>query len=132
MIHWRGRGRRRSWPNKWYYPSICLEGLRKPTKSLSQDRRSLGRDLNTGHPEYEAGASTATFGVCNSVRQCFVQQSNRPVLYEECTMQLVHMGFSGGSLMRSSSELSSGQHKSELMFCDNGCVSIITGAPGIG
>jgi hypothetical protein len=28
------------------YPGICLEGLRKTKKTLSQDSRSPGRDLN--------------------------------------------------------------------------------------
>jgi hypothetical protein len=37
-----------------YYPGVCLEGLKKTTKSLSQDSRSLGRDLKPGPPEYEA------------------------------------------------------------------------------
>jgi hypothetical protein len=37
---------------------ICLEGLRKTTKNLSQDSRSPGRDLNPGPPEYKAGVLT--------------------------------------------------------------------------
>jgi hypothetical protein len=28
-----------------YYPSICLEGLTKPAKNLSQDSRSPDREL---------------------------------------------------------------------------------------
>jgi hypothetical protein len=36
------------------YLGICLEELRKNTKSLSQDSRSSGRDLNLGPPEYNA------------------------------------------------------------------------------
>jgi hypothetical protein len=39
-----------------YYPGICLVRVRKTTTNLSQDSRSLGRDLNPGPPEYEAGA----------------------------------------------------------------------------
>jgi hypothetical protein len=39
-----------------YYPGICLEGLMKTTKTISQDNRYPGRDLNLGTPEYEAGA----------------------------------------------------------------------------
>jgi hypothetical protein len=50
-----------------YLPGICLDGLRKITKHLSQDNRCLGRDLSPGSPAYEAGMlkkhSTATFGV---------------------------------------------------------------------
>jgi hypothetical protein len=38
-----------------HYPSICLEGLRKTTKNLSQDSRPPGRDLNPAPPEYESG-----------------------------------------------------------------------------
>jgi hypothetical protein len=41
-----------------YYPSICLEELRKTMKNLSRDSQSPGRDLNPGHPEYEAGVLT--------------------------------------------------------------------------
>jgi hypothetical protein len=41
-----------SWPILMYYPNIFLEGLRKITKILSRDRRSPGRDLNPGPPEY--------------------------------------------------------------------------------
>jgi hypothetical protein len=37
-----------------HYPDIRLKDLRKTTKNLSQDRRSPGRDLNPGPPEYEA------------------------------------------------------------------------------
>jgi hypothetical protein len=33
---------------------ICLEVLRKTTKTLSQNSRSPGRDLNAGPPEYKA------------------------------------------------------------------------------
>jgi hypothetical protein len=53
-----GRGRNRSWPNLGYYPGICLYGLRKTTKNLSQVRQSVGRDLNPGPPEYVAGVLT--------------------------------------------------------------------------
>jgi hypothetical protein len=49
-MNWKGCGRKRSWPNLRYYPGICLEGLRKTTKNLSQDSRSP--------PEYEAGELT--------------------------------------------------------------------------
>jgi hypothetical protein len=39
-------------------PDIRLEGLRKITKSLSQDSRSPGRNLNPEPPEYGTGALT--------------------------------------------------------------------------
>jgi hypothetical protein len=45
-------------PNLSHYPDICVEELRKSTKSLNQDCRSLGQDLNPGLPEYEAGVFT--------------------------------------------------------------------------
>jgi hypothetical protein len=57
-MNWKGCGRKRSWPNLRYYPGICLEGLTKTTKNLSQHSRSPGRDLNPGPPEYEAGVLT--------------------------------------------------------------------------
>jgi hypothetical protein len=38
-----------------YYPSMCLEGLRKTAKNLSNNSWSLDRDLNPGPPEVEAG-----------------------------------------------------------------------------
>jgi hypothetical protein len=40
-----------------YYYSICLQGLRKTSKNLSQDSQSPGRDLKSESPEYEAGLS---------------------------------------------------------------------------
>jgi hypothetical protein len=58
IMNWKGCGRKQSWPNLRYYPSICLEGLRKTTKYLRQGSRSPGRDLNLGSPEYEAGVLT--------------------------------------------------------------------------
>jgi hypothetical protein len=36
-----------------YYPGVRLDGLRKPRKYFSQDKRSPVRDLNPGPPEYE-------------------------------------------------------------------------------
>jgi hypothetical protein len=41
-----------------YYPGMALEGLGKIRKNVSQDSRSLGRDLNAEPPEYEAGVLT--------------------------------------------------------------------------
>jgi hypothetical protein len=43
------------WPNFKCYSSICVEGLRKTTKNLSQDSRSRGQHLKLGPPKYEAG-----------------------------------------------------------------------------
>jgi hypothetical protein len=42
----------------WYYPGICLEELKKTTKTLSKDSRSPGSDLIPGPPEYEEGVLT--------------------------------------------------------------------------
>jgi hypothetical protein len=41
------------------YPDFRLEGLRKPTKTFSEDRRSPDRDLNSGRLEYKAGVLTS-------------------------------------------------------------------------
>jgi hypothetical protein len=41
-----------------YYSGIRLEGLRGTTKNLSQDSKSLDRDLNPGPPEYQVGVLT--------------------------------------------------------------------------
>jgi hypothetical protein len=41
-----------------YYLSICLEGLRKTAKNISQDSRSQSRDSNPGPLEHDAGVLT--------------------------------------------------------------------------
>jgi hypothetical protein len=51
-MNWKGCGRKRSWPNLRYFPSICLEGLRTTKNTVSQDSQSPGQDLNLG-PTYE-------------------------------------------------------------------------------
>jgi hypothetical protein len=51
---WKGCGRKRRWHNLGHYHGICTEGLKKITKSLTQDIRSPGQDLNPGPAEYEA------------------------------------------------------------------------------
>jgi hypothetical protein len=48
-------GVKRSWPNLRCYPGICLDELSKTTKTLSNNSRCTGWDLNSGTPEYEAG-----------------------------------------------------------------------------
>jgi hypothetical protein len=58
MMNLKGYARKLSPPNLRSYPGICLEGLRKTTKTLIQDSRSQGRDLNPVPPEYEAGLLT--------------------------------------------------------------------------
>jgi hypothetical protein len=37
------------------FPNICLEGLTRTTKGLSDDRRSPDQDLNPVPTEYETG-----------------------------------------------------------------------------
>jgi hypothetical protein len=39
--------RKQYWPNLRYYPSICMEGLRRRVKTLSQYKRTEGVDLRT-------------------------------------------------------------------------------------
>jgi hypothetical protein len=39
--------------------SICLQGLRKTTKNLSQDSQSPGQELDPKAPEYEARQLTS-------------------------------------------------------------------------
>jgi hypothetical protein len=58
MINEKEFGRKRSWHNLRYYPSICLEQLRKTKKRVSLDNRSPSRYLNLGPPEYEGGLLT--------------------------------------------------------------------------
>jgi hypothetical protein len=69
------------WPNLRYYPSICLEGMRKPMKNISHDSQSLEKSLNPGHPEYKAGVPIPTLlqhetkeQVC---RKIFIHQYHR-------------------------------------------------------
>jgi hypothetical protein len=47
--------RKRPWPNLRNYPENSLLGLRKTTKTLLQNNRSMGQDLNSRIPEYGAG-----------------------------------------------------------------------------
>jgi hypothetical protein len=51
-----------------YYPSVRLEGLRKPMTNLSQDSVPLGREMNPGPTEYKAGV-LMTSGVCYGVKK---------------------------------------------------------------
>jgi hypothetical protein len=44
MMNWKGRERKRSWPNVRYYPGVCFKGLRKTTKNLSHYSRSPSLD----------------------------------------------------------------------------------------
>jgi hypothetical protein len=50
-----GCRRKLPWLNLRYYNAIFLDGLRKTTKYIEQDSRSLGRDLKQRAPEYETG-----------------------------------------------------------------------------
>jgi hypothetical protein len=58
MTNLKGFGRKWSWHNfkvLRYYHCICLERLRKTTKSLSQDSQSPGQDMKLRPPKNEAG-----------------------------------------------------------------------------
>lgn len=48
IMNWKGSGRKQSWPNLRYYPGICLEELRKITRTWV---RIVGvtADIVTGH-----------------------------------------------------------------------------------
>jgi hypothetical protein len=65
MMNWKGCGRKWSWPNVRCCTGICLEGLKKKTKTLNQNSWYSGRDLNLGPPEYEAWVNypNTTFGI---------------------------------------------------------------------
>jgi hypothetical protein len=45
-MNWKGCGRKRSRPSFRYYPGICVEGLRKSTKILSQHTQYPDWDSN--------------------------------------------------------------------------------------
>jgi hypothetical protein len=53
MVNWKGGKRKQPWNHLRWYPSKCLEGLRKP---LNHDGWSGGRALNPVPSEYEADA----------------------------------------------------------------------------
>jgi hypothetical protein len=57
MMNWKGFGRTFLWLNLRYYPSICLEGLRKP-QTISVRITSLQAEMIPEPPEYEAGVLT--------------------------------------------------------------------------
>jgi hypothetical protein len=45
MVNWKECGRERQWPKLGYYPSICLEALRKITKDFSQNNSTQEQGL---------------------------------------------------------------------------------------
>jgi hypothetical protein len=57
-MNWKGCEWEQLWLNLRCYLGICMEGLRKTTKNLRQDRRSPSQDLKLGTPNYEAGVLT--------------------------------------------------------------------------
>lgn len=61
---------KKQWPILNYYPKICLEGLQKTTKSLSQYYQPPGRVSNTRSPKYKAEFLT-------SQRRCSVRRRRR-------------------------------------------------------
>jgi hypothetical protein len=60
IMNWKGYGRKQLWSNLRYYTSICQEGLNKTTEILSQNGRTLNRNLNPGLPECEAAVPTTS------------------------------------------------------------------------
>jgi hypothetical protein len=64
IINWKGCERKWSWHNLRYYPSTCLDGLRKTAKSLDQDSQSPGQYLNQRPPKYKTGV-LATWSWCS-------------------------------------------------------------------
>jgi hypothetical protein len=66
-MNWEGFGRSCCDLISRYYSSIRMEGLRKAAKTLSQDSRSPGRDLNPGPPEYKARISSLIKFILNEV-----------------------------------------------------------------
>jgi hypothetical protein len=57
-IYWKEFGKKRSWPNFRYYSGICLEELRKPTKTSIGVAGHQCRDFKPGPPEYEGVLTT--------------------------------------------------------------------------
>jgi hypothetical protein len=82
-------GRKRSCTNLRYYPSICHEGLRKATKNLSLDSRSLGRDFNPGLPEREAGVLitwprlSVQCHLLRKIREIYLKNMYTPLAYSK-------------------------------------------------
>lgn len=60
LMNWEGFGRKRS----RHYTGICMEGLGKSTKILSQNNRCPGRDSNDASPK------CIILELCRSVRFC--------------------------------------------------------------
>jgi hypothetical protein len=58
MMNWKGCERKRSGPDFKALSENLLRGTEKTTKTLSEYRRSPGRDLNLGPPDNEAGVLT--------------------------------------------------------------------------
>jgi hypothetical protein len=81
-MNWKVCGRKRSWPNIRYYPGNCLQGLRKTTKDLSHDSRSLVRDLNTGSPKYGTGVITTLSRHSVKLNVDFLQPQCCSVVYK--------------------------------------------------
>jgi hypothetical protein len=88
-MNWKGYGRKWSWANLGYYPRICLEGLRKTTKSC-QDSQSLDQDLNLGPPKYEAEVLTTQ-------PRCLVSKSYKDKTAKYCHVltEVSHIKFHG-------------------------------------
>jgi hypothetical protein len=66
-----------------HYLDIFLERLRKTTKTPSQDKRSPGRDLNLGPPEFEAGMGKCSWymleQVIHIITTVLLSVNNKPI-----------------------------------------------------
>jgi hypothetical protein len=69
----KGDGKNWSGPNLGYCPSICLEGLKKTTKNLSQDNQGLVY-LNQAFSEYKSHVLLfeTTDSVIMNIIHCFI------------------------------------------------------------
>lgn len=71
----KGCGRKWAWPNLGSYIGVCLQGLRKSPKDLSQYSLYVGQDLSFVSPEYEAGV-LVTGLQCSFCPHCMLEAHN--------------------------------------------------------
>jgi hypothetical protein len=87
MMNWVERGRRRSWPNFKVLSRHFPGGTELNHEEHLQNRRSPGRDFNTGPPEYEAGVFTT--GIQRSVMDAVIASETSVSLYQS-TLRIIH------------------------------------------
>jgi hypothetical protein len=79
-VNWKGYGRKRPWFNLIYYPSICLDWMKKVAKHAVNDRQSPEWELNPKALEYEA-----RFPITREIRS--VTHYYPRHLYKNCKLQ---------------------------------------------